>query len=128
MEGFYSDNPTLAQHNSNPGNIRTWRDAKGPYPTYNGYVDFIAWASDRFPGIQRDEIGAKGLAEGWRVLKVLIGQYVDGKYGKDPTLYSMFAVYAPVADANHPRRYAEFVAGRLGIAPDAKLSDVIQET
>ena len=36
--------PTCAQSNANPGNIRTWRDAKGqPYPRGGGYVDLVAW-------------------------------------------------------------------------------------
>ena len=45
MEGFYltAAQPTLAQRNANPGNIRQWRDGRGSaYPTHRGYVDFVA--------------------------------------------------------------------------------------
>ncbi len=53
-------------------------------------MDFLKWANyDRQKAIQ----------EGWRVLKVLVGQYIDGKYtrGKSPSLYEMFASLRPVA-------------------------------
>ncbi|GIU74777.1 MAG: hypothetical protein KatS3mg004_1864 [Bryobacteraceae bacterium] len=132
MEGFYATgtNPTLAQRNANPGNIRTWRDANGkPYPTYRGYVDFVQWSADRNPGASMDEISRKALEEGWRVLRVLVGQYLDGRYtqGKPPTLEEMFRVYAPAADGNHPANYARFVAGRINARPDQPLQELIDE-
>ncbi|MFN3327019.1 MAG: hypothetical protein ACK5AZ_26295 [Bryobacteraceae bacterium] len=83
MEGFYVNaaKPTLAQRNANPGNIRQCRDARGrPYPTHRGYVDFVAWASERFPGASREEMSRRAIEEGWRILRVLVGQYLDGKY------------------------------------------------
>jgi hypothetical protein len=130
MEGFYvtSAKPTLAQRNANPGNIRQWRDARGrPYPTHRGYVDFVAWASERFPGLSREEMSRRALEEGWRILRVLVGQYLDGKYtqGKPPTAEEMFRVYAPSADGNDPAGYARFVAGRLGARPDQRLIDLV---
>lgn len=138
MEGFFVTEaqakarkiayPTLAQRNANPGNIRSWKDAQGrPYPQFRGYVDFVEWASERFPGVSREEISRRALEEGWRVLRVLVGQYLDGKYtqGRPPTLEEMFRVYAPSADGNHPANYARFVAGRIGIRPDQPLSEVI---
>lgn len=114
MEGFYLDGPSLAKRNCNPGNIRQWAKDGKPYPTYRGYVDFGAWAGG-------DK--ALGLAEGWRVLFALVSQYTAGKYtgGHVPTLYQMFEVYAPAADANHPNGYAEFVSARVGIPPDQPL-------
>jgi hypothetical protein len=83
MEGFYATaaKPTLAQRNANPGNIRQWRDARGrAYPTSRGYVDFVAWASERFPGVSREEMSQRAIEEGWRILRVLVGQYLDGRY------------------------------------------------
>lgn len=54
--------PTRAQRNANPGNIRAWRDAKRrPYPTSGGYVDFVAWASERFPGASRAKLSHRAL-------------------------------------------------------------------
>jgi len=138
MEGFYvtksqADSrglkyPTLAQINANPGNLRQWRDSRGlPYPTRKGYVDFVAWASERFPGLSHEELSQRAMEEGWRVLRVLVGQYLDGRYtqGNPPTCEEMFRAYAPSSDGNHPANYARFVAGRLGVRPDQPLLDLV---
>jgi hypothetical protein len=128
MEGFFSAKPTLAQRNANPGNLRAWRDAKGrPYPTSGGYVDFVAWASERFPGASREEMSRRALEEGWRILRVLAGQYIDGRYtgGKPPTVEEMFRTYAPESDGNDPAGYARFVAAKLGVQPDRRLIDLV---
>ncbi len=115
--------PTRAQVNANPGN-----DAKGrPYPTSGGYVDFVAWASERFPGAAREDMSRRALEEGWRILRVLAGQYVDGRYtgGKPPTVEEMFHTYAPSSDGNDSAGYARFVAGRLGVRPDQRLIGLV---
>ncbi|MBA3973348.1 MAG: hypothetical protein C0504_03910 [Candidatus Solibacter sp.] len=130
MEGFYltAAHPTLAQRNANPGNIRQWRDGRGrAYPSHRGYVDFVAWASARFPGASREEMSRRAIEEGWRILRVLVGQYLDGRYtqGKPPTAEEMFRVYAPSADGNHPANYARFVAGKIGAPPDERLLDLV---
>ena len=120
--------PTLAQLNANPGNIRTWKDAHGrPYPASQGYVDFVAWASDRFRGATRESLSARALEEGWRVLRVLVGKYLEGKYtlGKPPTITEMFQKYAPASDHNDPAGYASFVASKLGASPETRLLDLI---
>jgi hypothetical protein len=120
--------PTRAQRNANPGNIRAWRDAKRrPYPASGGYVDFVAWASERFPGASRDEMSRRALEEGWRILRVLVGQYLDGKYtrGQPPTIEEMLRVYAPSADGNDPAGYARFVAAKLGLRPNQRLLDLV---
>jgi hypothetical protein len=118
--------PTKAQRNANPGNIREWKDGR-PYPTDGGYVDFVAWASDRFPGATREELSQRAIDEGWRILRVLVGQYVTGRYtqGKPPTLQEMFRVYAPAADGNDPEGYAQFVAGKLGVRPNQRPVDLV---
>ena len=110
--------PTRAQRNLNPGNIRRWRRNGKPYPQSSGYVDFAAL----FPGDRE-----AALAEGWRVLKVLIGKYVDGGYhgGSKPTLLQLLAVYSPSADGNDPERYARHVAQRAGVPTDVPLTSLI---
>jgi hypothetical protein len=120
--------PTRAQRNANPGNIRAWRDAKRqPYPISGGYVDFVAWASERFPGVSREEMSQRAIEEGWRILRVLVGQYLDGRYtgGQPPTIEGMFRVYAPTADGNDPAGYARFVARKIGARPDQRLLDLV---
>jgi hypothetical protein len=120
--------PTRSQRNSNPGNIRAWKDAKGrPYPTDGGYVDFVAWAAAKWAGASHEEISRRALEEGWRILRVLAGQYLDGRYtrGKPPTIDEMFRIYAPAADGNDPAGYARFVAARLGTQPDRRLIDLV---
>ena len=69
----------------------------------------------------------RAIEEGWRILRVLIGQYLDGKYtqGKQPSAEEMFRVYAPSADGNHPANYARFVAGRIGARPDQRMLDLV---
>ncbi len=126
MEGFGKAG-SRATLNANPGNIRTWSSASrgGAYPRTKGYVDFVAWARRQYPkttGI--NNIQELALVEGWRVLRALVGQYVNGKYtgGKSPTLRQMFHVYAPGADANDPVHYAAFVAARLNVPVDTPLN------
>jgi hypothetical protein len=138
MEGFYLTQedaekrglrwPTVAQRNCNPGNVRRWANRAGiEYPRRDGYVDFLAWARLRNPDLPPEQLRDEALAEGWRVLRTLVDQYVQGRYhsGTSPTLYEMFSVYAPASDDNHPRQYAEFVARRVKIRPDVPLREVI---
>jgi len=137
-EGFYVSKaeaekrgiayPTRAQRNANPGNIRRWKDAQGnPYPTFAGYVDFVSWASEKFRGASVEEISRRALEEGWRILKALVWQYINGKYtqGKAPTLQEMFRVYAPSSDRNDPDAYARFVAEKLGCDPRQRPMDLL---
>jgi hypothetical protein len=90
-------------------------------------VDFVAWASERFPGASREEMSRRALEEGWRILRVLAGQYIDGRYtgDKPPTVEEMFRTYAPSPDGNDPAGYARFVAGRLGVQPNQRLIDLV---
>jgi hypothetical protein len=69
----------------------------------------------------------RAVEEGWRILRVLVGQYLHGRYtqGKPPSAEEMFRVYAPSADGNHPANYARFVARRIGARPDQRLLDLV---
>jgi len=121
--------PTRAQRNANPGNIRAWKDATGsPYPTNGGYVDFVAFAREKHPNADGEELRRLALEEGWRVLGVLVGRYLSGKYhgGRSPSLLEMFSVYSPASDNNDPIRYARFVAEKVGVPADKPLCEVVQ--
>jgi hypothetical protein len=90
-------------------------------------VDFVAWPSERFPGASCEEISRRALEEGWRILRVLAGQYIDGPYTgcKPPTIEEMFRTYAPASDGSDPTAYARFVVGRLGMQRDRRLIDLV---
>ena len=121
--------PTRALRNANPGNIRQWRDAQGrQYPTDGGYVDFVQWAADKLHTGDYEAISREALAEGWRVLRVLVSQYMDGRYtgGRPPTIMEMFSVYAPSGDGNDSAAYARFIAQRLGADIHDRLIDLIR--
>ena len=102
MEGYYVSQ-SISQRNRNPGNLRSW----GTLPTVGGYAKFDTDAA------------------GWAALK----RQVSRNIGRNLTLYEFFGGkpgvypgYAPAADSNHPREYAEFVSRQVGCAPDVVLS------
>lgn len=120
---------SLARRLANPGCIRRWRTTTGrQYPTASDYVDFVAWARDRHPDASDADVRAAAEREGWRVLRVLIGRYIDGKLtqGRSPTLREMMAVYAPASDRNDPARYAAYVARRAGIPMTVPLAELLK--
>jgi hypothetical protein len=122
--------PTRAQRNCNPGNIRQWRDVKNtPYPDDNEpgqYVDFVKWASITHPEADPSELRQIALTEGWRVMKRLLGSYIDGHYhGHAPTLREICWKYAPSTDNNRPLEYAAHVAARCGIPDDVPVLTLI---
>ena len=107
MEGFPKAG-SRANRQNNPGNLRSW----GKTPIVEGFANFPT------------------AAEGWSALRRQIWRNVD----RGLTLYEFFggkpnvyAGYAPDADGNRSRHYAEFVAKRAGIpvnVPLNKLYDV----
>jgi hypothetical protein len=106
MEGYHKPN-SIAQRNRNPGNLRSW----GTLPTVGGYAQFPTEAA--------------GLAA--------LRRQVSRNIGRGLTMYEFFGGkpgvypgYAPAADSNHPREYAEFVARQVGCQPDAVLSTLME--
>jgi hypothetical protein len=112
--------PTRPQRLCNPGDIRHWMHDGKHYPENSGYVDFLLWANG-------DQEAA--ISEGWRVLKVLVGQYVDGHYTKaqQPTLVEAVAAYAPAADGNNPGSYTRTVGAKIGLPINTPLITLIDE-
>ena len=102
MEGFNKPG-SRAQRQNNPGNLRSW----GKTPIVEGFANFPT------------------AAEGWSALRRQIWRNVD----RGLTLYEFFggkpnvyAGYAPDADGNRSRHYAEFVAKRAGIPVNVPLN------
>ena len=107
MEGFPKAG-SRANRQNNPGNLRSW----GKTPIVEGFANFPT------------------AAEGWSALRRQIWRNVD----RGLTLYEFFggkpkvyAGYAPDADGNRSRHYAEFVAKRAGIPVDVPLPDVLRK-
>lgn len=107
MEGFPKAG-SRANRQNNPGNLRSW----GKTPIVEGFANFPT------------------AAEGWSALRRQIWRNVD----RGMTLYEFFggkpnvyAGYAPDADGNRSRHYAEFVAKRAGIPVNVPLPDVIRK-
>ncbi len=95
MEGYFKPG-TIAQRQNNPGNLRSWGDT----PIVNGYASFPTPEA------------------GWQALYAQVSKNIDrglslqeffgGKSG-------VYGGYAPSADQNDPRGYAQYVAGQIGI-------------
>ena len=107
MEGFNKPG-SMAQRQNNPGNLRSW----GKTPIVDGFANFPT------------------AAEGWSALRRQIWRNVD----RGLTLYEFFggkpnvyAGYAPDADGNRSRHYAEFVAKRAGIPVNVPLNKLAKE-
>lgn len=110
MEGFNRPGTIAARHH-NPGNLRGWPGVQSA----GGYAEFPDDAS------------------GWAALYTLVQRNID----RGLTMYEFFAGqrddsgavipggypgYAPSADQNNPRAYAEFVAKAASVDPTAVLS------
>ena len=106
-EGFYKPG-TFAKRHRNPGNIRWW----GGLPVERGFVVFPS-----------EDAGWEALAHQVRK-NIKRGLTLREFFGGKPGIYPG---YAPDSDGNHSKRYAEFVARRVGISPDVVIADAIEE-
>lgn len=119
--------PTASKVLRNPGMIRQWSGRiEGQLVKYPQRKIGASGYFVDFGGELEDGTLLEGEEEGWRVLKVIIQQYIDGKYtgGKKPTIKQMMDVYAPSGDKNNPSAYAEYIAKRVNIPLDETLHDV----
>lgn len=106
FEGYYKPG-TISKRHRNPGNIRAW----GEMPTMRGYVVFPS-----------DAAGFEALEHQIRK-NIRRGLSLYEFFGGKPRVYPG---YAPDADGNHSKRYAEFVAARLGINPSLPIADQME--
>lgn len=125
MEGFNKPG-SRAQRQNNPGNLRSW----GKTPVLDGFANFPTpaegWRALR-KQVWRNVDRGLTLYEffgGKRITDTLTVTHPDGTveevYRKTRVVY---AGYAPDADGNRSRHYAEFVARRVGIPVDVPLPE-----
>lgn len=96
--------------NKNPGNARY--SPVGYLPMYepvgrdaDGFAIFKDWAT------------------GMLYLRNLITYKVHAH--PNQTLYQFMCVYAPTSDGNDPKKYATFIAHRLGLSTDTPMKEII---
>lgn len=106
-EGFYKPG-SLAKRNRNPGNIRAW----GSLPVHRGFAIFPSEDAG-FEALQAQI--RKNIKRG-----LTLYEFFGGKPG-------VYYGYAPDSDGNHSRKYAQFVAKRVGIAPDVVIAEAETE-
>ena len=110
MEGW---TPTsLSKRNNNPGNIKAgsqpWQGQVGV--DSRGFVIFDSYEN------------------GIRALKIILTNAATGQstiYHPTDTLYDFFGKYAPDADSNNSRQYAQYVANSIGVSPDTPISQLV---
>lgn len=105
-EGWYVG--SRSYRNNNPGNIK-YLGQKEATGQEQGFAIFPSY-----------EIG-------FSVLYNMIDNAIGGKsqvYSSDMTILEFFYKYAPATDNNYPEKYAQFVAGKLGVGPLTKLKEL----
>lgn len=106
FEGFNIQG-SVAQRNKNPLNLRWSRYQLG-------VRDGFAYFAD--------------VATGWKAAEFQLTIACNGTskyYWPTMTLESFFTVYAPRYDNNQPDKYAQYVAGRLGVSVDIQIKNLL---
>ena len=107
-EGFYPG--SRAKRNNSPSNAKYLGQYKSIGPDAQGFARFATYE------------------DGWNYLLKIVYNACSGKsvaYQPTMTLYGYFAKYAPSADNNDPKRYAEVVAEYIGVSPFTTLNDLL---
>lgn len=94
--------PTLADRNNNPGNIRD---------TQTGHFKVFKTPQEGFGALMNDLEAKK------------TGNTSTGLHG-DSNLAEFASKYAPAGDNNNPAQYAANLANHMGVRPDTKLKDL----
>lgn len=103
---------TLSWQNKNPGNIR-----------YAGL--FAQMAIGKHP---LNFCIFETYEKGFEALKLLLTRAATGKssvYDPEGDLYDFYSHYAPSADNNNPRAYAEAVAREIGVPATTKIKELV---
>lgn len=107
-EGWYVG--SRSHRNNNPGNAKYLKQKNTVGSDREGFAIF------------------KTYADGWSYLLAMLSNAAHNNsrvYRADMSLYDFFAVYAPAADNNNPRRYAEAVAAHIGVPATTTLRELI---
>jgi hypothetical protein len=106
-EGYYIG--SRSYRNNNPGNLK-----------FVGQANAIKEANGSFCVFDTYE-------HGWQALINMITNAVNGKsqiYSPTMTVLQFFEKYAPSADSNDPKRYAEAVATYVGFSVNSELEEL----
>ena len=130
MEGFPKAG-SRANRQNNPGNLRSW----GKTPIVEGFANFPT-AAEGWSALRRQiwRNVDRGLTlyeffGGKRITDTLTVTHPDGtveEVEKKTTV--VYTGYAPDADGNRSRHYAEFVAKRAGIPVNVPLNKLYDNT
>lgn len=104
-EGWYEG--SLTHRTNNPGALRF---SKYESDNRNGFSVF------------------KDYETGFKALEYQLTIATDGRsnvYNPEMTLLEFFEKYAPKSDNNNPKKYAEFVAKRLGVEMSVKIKELL---
>ncbi len=96
--------------NNNPGNLKYSKFQSGHDGTFAKFNSF----------------GRGWLALYWDLFCKCTGNTKTG-LNKESDLYNLFNIWAPRSDNNEPNLYAEFVAKKLEISPNTKLSYFLED-
>lgn len=110
-EGYFPG--SASYRNNNPGNFRCSGLVMGEFGAIKCVNNLAVFRT---------------FDEGFAALRQFLIYAAEGKlraYKPDMTLYQFYAVYAPSADNNNPKNYAEAVAKDLGISPNTRIRELL---
>lgn len=110
-EGYFPGSRSF--RNNNPGNFRCAQWLMNEFKALRCEDNFIVFGS---------------FEDGWKALLGFLRYAATDKlrsYRSTMTLYEFFSVYAPSADKNNPKAYAEDVARQIGISPFTKIKELL---
>lgn len=106
-EGYFPG--SRSYRNNNPGNFRCAKWLMQEFNAKACHDNFIVFHS---------------FEDGWKALIGFLNYAATNKlraYRGTMTLYDFYKVYAPSADGNYPKGYAEAVAKDMGISPNTQI-------
>lgn len=110
-EGYFPG--SASYRNNNPGNFRCSGLVMGEFGAIKCVNNLAVF---------------KTFEQGFNSLKQFLIYAGEGKlraYKPEMTLYQFYFVYAPSADNNNPKNYAEAVAKDLGVSPDTQIKQLL---